>query len=254
MKITTWNVNSIRARKEQVLEWLSEKQPDVLLIQEIKCLEDQFPKEEFEDLGYNCVVLGQKTFNGVAILSKFPINDTTHSIPNFDDPQARFIEGEIKGKKFISVYVPNGQSVDSDKFSYKLNFFDHLLQYIRTLIEKDTPFIIGGDFNIALRDEDVFDTERMKGSICFTTIERQKLNHFVNLGLIDTQAYIGHKNFTWWDYRSKGFEANKGLRIDYIFTSAHFSHLLKDVTVDTMARGKEKASDHAPVTCDLSIK
>lgn len=252
MKIVSWNVNSIRARHEQVLEWVKDKSPDVILIQETKCLADQFPREEFEDLGYNIELLGQKTFNGVAILSKFPVEDIQYGIPGYEDAQARFIQAVIKGIHFICVYVPNGQEPGSEKYQYKLQFLDHFIKHIQSLRDADIPFLLGGDFNIALKPADVYDPHQLNDSICFTMRERQELNHLINLGITDVQDYLGHKNFTWWDYRGGSFEKNKGMRIDYIFVSPHLVRLLKSIEVDTMARDKDKASDHAPLVCELS--
>ena len=253
MKIVTWNVNSIRARHDNVTRWLKAHNPDVVLLQELKCTEDKVPYNEYEELGYNMAVFGQQAYNGVSVFSKLPIGDVHKGINHFDDDQARYIEAEINGIIFISVYVPNGQDVTSDKFEYKLKFYDKLHARLKSLIEQNVPFVIGGDFNVALREEDVYDPKSYEGRVSFTTIERQKLNAILGLGLTDAQYDSGHKNYTWWDYRTRGFETGKGMRIDYIFTSPNLSHLQKETRVDIMERGQEKASDHAPVECDLTI-
>ena len=187
-RLVSWNVNSIRARLPLVTRLIQELAPDILMLQELKCTEAQFPHEIFEELGYNLVMHGQKTFNGVAILSKAPFDELPQkNIPSLEDPQARFIETRIMGYTFMNVYVPNGQDPSSDKYIYKLEFFDHLYNHLKTYVKKGIPFLLAGDFNVALNEEDTATPDdRM---ICFTPKERQKLNQLLGLGLIDIQRY-----------------------------------------------------------------
>lgn len=254
MKIVTWNVNSIRARLDNVMEWVQEHQPDVLLLQEIKCQEESFPKETFEDLGYNIAIHGQKTFNGVAILSKFPIEDIIRNIPHFNnDDHARYIEAVTNGVRVASVYVPNGQSVGSDKYAYKLVFLEKLRHHLADILNYEEPFVVGGDYNIAPTDLDVACPEEWKGEILCSLAERNAYASLLHLGYYDAFRilYPIDKLFSWWDYRSGSWQKNEGLRIDHLLLSPQAADLLKKTGIEREARGKEKASDHAPVWCIL---
>lgn len=246
MKLISWNVNSIRARQPLVEELIKKHQPDILFLQETKCINEQFPSEVFEDLGYNLELHGQKTFNGVAILSKFPFEkDVIKNIPTFDDEQARYIEVSINGSLFINVYIPNGQDPASDKYIYKLIFLEKLYEHLKKRIKQQTPFVLAGDFNIALTKEDIaFPDENM---ICFTPKERQKLNQIISLGLIDVQHYKNISGYTWWDYRNLGFAKNEGMRLDYIFISPDLLNDKENFSIDVDFRKMAKTSDHAPL-------
>jgi exodeoxyribonuclease-3 len=254
MKIVTWNVNSIRARLPNIIEWLEDNKPDVVLLQEIKCQEEAFPKESFEELGYNITIHGQKTFNGVAILSKFPIEDVIKGLPTFpEDDQARYIEGLTGNVRVASVYVPNGQSVGSEKFHYKLAFLNCLKNHLKTILSYEEKVIIGGDYNIAPEDQDIHDPEVWHEEILCSTSERKGFRSLLNLGYTDA-IRIHHEGpgpFSWWDYRSGAWAKNDGLRIDHLLLSPQAVDALEITGIDRAPRGKEKASDHAPVWCKL---
>lgn len=259
MRIVTWNVNSVRARLPNVLEWLEETQPDVILLQEIKCLKEAFPYDAFT--GYNIAVHGQKTFNGVAILSKSPLEDVTCGLPTFpDDEQARYIEAVISAPtgvvRVASVYVPNGQAVGSEKFTYKMAFLDNLRTHLNALLGYDEAVVVGGDYNIAPTDQDVNDPVGWHNEILCSPQERQKFQALLNTGYHDGVRLVYDDNspgpFTWWDYRSGSWQRNDGLRIDHLLLSPRAVDQLKNAGVDAPTRGKEKASDHAPVWCEFS--
>jgi len=254
MKIVTWNVNSIRARLEIFIEWMAENQPEVMLLQEIKCEEHAFPLEAIEDLGYNIAIFGQKTFNGVAILSKYPLDDIQRGIPGFgEDAQARYIEAVTNGVRVASVYVPNGQNVDTEKYIYKLGFLEKLRQHLANTLEYEEAFVIGGDYNIAPADKDVADPKAWHEEVLCSTPERKAFNTLLNLGYHDAFR-IHHpedKIYSWWDYRSQAWPKNEGLRIDHLLLSPQATDRLQITGIDSKPRGKEKASDHAPVWCLL---
>jgi len=256
MKIVTWNVNSIRARLPLALEWLSKNQPDVVLLQELKCLNEAFPAAEIEDLGYNLALLGQKTFNGVGVLSKSPIEDVTCGLPTFpEDTQARYIEAVVGSVRVASVYVPNGQEVGSEKYTYKLTFLDRLHSHLEMLLSYKEICVIGGDFNIAPSDLDVHDPKEWEGAILCSDAERNAFRSLLNLGYRDALRvhHQGPGPFTWWDYRAQGFANNQGLRIDHFLLSPEAADCIEASGVDTAPRGLDKASDHAPVWCQLKI-
>jgi len=255
MKIVTWNVNSIRARLENVVEWLGESHPDVVLLQEIKCEEVAFPRGPIEDLGYNIAVAGQKTFNGVAILAKSPIEDVVRGLPTFpEDENSRYIEAVVGTTRVASVYVPNGQSVGSEKYHYKLTFLDRLRQRLSSILLFEEAIVIGGDYNIAPAKEDVSQPELWEGEILCSQKERQEYQSLLHLGYYDAlrMHYNGPGPFTWWDYRSGAWEKDNGLRIDHLLLSPLAADRSQTSGVDRDTRGKEKASDHAPVWCILN--
>lgn len=252
----TWNINSIRVRLPFLLSWLKEKGPDVVLLQETKVTDDQFPREEIENLHYNIATFGQKSYNGVAILSKFPLEDVTRGIPGFEHDQARYIEAVIKGTRVASVYVPNGMAVGSDKYDYKLEFLNHLYRHTQQLLTYEEVFLLGGDFNIAPQDEDVYDPQEWHEKILCSTPEREGLRALAYLGLTDAlRALHPQENdlYTWWDYQRGAWQNNEGLRIDHFLLSPQAADCLTEAFVDKEVRGLEKASDHAPVICRLSV-
>lgn len=258
LSIVTWNVNSIKTRLEHLELYTRETSPDILLLQELKCTNDNFPYEAVESLGYNIAVHGQKTYNGVAILSKFPMDDVITSLPGDDtDEQARYIEAIIsldnEAIRVASVYVPNGQAPDSEKFQYKMKFFDRLHAHANTLLGYEEKLVIGGDYNVAPHTQDVFDPKSLEGTICFHPKERDKFHILTNLGLTDAfhACHPQAQQFTWWDYRGNGFGYNKGLRIDHLLLSPEAADCLAACDVHTDMRGKDKPSDHAPVRCQL---
>lgn len=252
--ITTWNINSIRARLPLFLGWLKEKGPDIVLLQETKATDDQFPREEIENLHYNIATFGQKTYNGVAILSKFPIEDVTQGIPGFEHDQARYIEAVTNGMRVASVYVPNGMAVGSDKYHYKLEFLKHLYAHTQILLTYEEVFLLGGDFNIAPQDQDVYDPLEWHEKILCSTPERERFRALAYLGLTDALRALHPQEqdlYTWWDYQRRAWQNNEGMRLDHFLLSPQAADLLKDSFVDKDVRGLEKASDHAPVSCLL---
>ncbi len=260
IKIATWNVNSIKARLPNAIKWLKESQADVVLLQEIKCITDNFPYTEIEELGYNIVAHGQKTYNGVAILSKFPIEDVVKGLAGDEsDEQARYIEAVISVEgsaiRVASIYVPNGSSPDSDKFIYKMKFFDRLRSHAKELLRYDEILILGGDYNVAPTDIDVYDPESLSGSICFHPDEQEKFRSLEYVGLTDAfrAKYPDSVQYSWWDYRGGGWQNNKGMRIDHLMLSPQAADMLVACEVDDNVRGGEKASDHAPVCCTIEV-
>lgn len=251
VKIVTWNVNSIRARLLNVESFLTEHYPDVLLLQELKC-EEQFFPETLLDLGYNSAIYGQKTYNGVAIISKHPIEDVNLGFNTFNDTQARYIDAFTGGYRVASVYVPNGQQIGCDAYRYKLEFLEHLYIKANNLLSNEEKLVIGGDFNIAPRDEDVHDPIKWQDEILCSLLEREAFFKIIHLGFIDAIKVASKDSktpFTWWDYRKASFLKNGGLRIDHLLLSPGAADNLIETTVHTNERGKEKASDHAPVEC-----
>lgn len=260
MRISTWNVNSIKSRLHQFLPWLRETAPDIVLLQELKCTTDTFPAMEIEELGYNLAVHGQKTYNGVAILSKFPLDDVITVLPGDDsDDQARYIEAvaSVKGTaiRVASIYVPNGQSPDSNKFDYKMRFFERLFNRSKTLLSYQEMLVLGGDYNVAPFAADVCDPKAWEGHVCYHPKEREKIRAILNLGYYDAFRML-HKDaraFSWWDYRDASIERDNGLRIDHLLLSPQAADKLSTCTIEKTLRFQEKPSDHVPVTCMLDV-
>ncbi len=252
MRIATWNVNSIRSRILYVQEWLKKNNYDIVLMQELKCTDEQFPYTVFEELNYNTIVFGQPTYNGVAIASKYPIEIITKGIPHFNDPSARYIECLIKDMVIASVYIPNGGEINSDKYLYKLDFFKHLTHYLKKRLIEEHNFLLAGDFNVALSDIDVFDPEAMYEKTCFSISERQAMRQLLNVGFIDAlRATTQEQIFTWWDYRGGALRKNHGMRLDYILLTSVLLKKLKIIETDKNQRYSDKPSDHIPVICTL---
>lgn len=258
LSIATWNVNSIKARLPSVLHWLQEASPDVALLQELKCENHAFPLMEIEELGYNVALCGQKTYNGVAILSKYPLDDVITALPGDDgDVQARYIEALIclkdEAVRVASVYVPNGQEVGSDKFTYKLAFLDRLYAHLDNLLSYEESCVIGGDYNVAPETTDVYDAKVLEGSVCFHPEERARLRKLFHLGYADAfrMKHPHDMQFSWWDYRGGGYERGLGLRIDHLLLSPAAQDRLADCYIDETPRQAEKPSDHAPAVCLL---
>jgi exodeoxyribonuclease III len=262
MKIATWNVNSIRSRFDHLVKWLHQFQPDVVLLQELKLMTELFPHEQLQDEGYQAAVFGQKTYNGVAILSKYRIEDITYGFENNPLPdESRYIDALIDGSvRIASVYVPNGQNTESPKYQTKLKFIEELRHAIQSRIYENTPYIIGGDFNIAPQDLDATYPNRWKGDVPFTAAERQRYNQLMHLGLHDA-VRIKHPYtspsapdvMSWWDYRAGSFEKNDGLRIDHILLCPQATDMWTDAGTDRTPRTWEKPSDHTPVWCNVEI-
>lgn len=250
VSVATWNVNSVRTRIGHVTEWLAEDKPDIVLLQEIKCLDEQFPRMEIEDLGYNVETHGQKTYNGVAILSKFPLEDVTRGLRGDDDDvQSRYIEAAASTPlgmfRVASVYVPNGQIVGSEKYMYKLGFLERLYAHARKILAYNEMLVIGGDYNIAPTDADVADPKAWAGSVLTHETLRASLKKIMNLGFYD--AGMNDHAYTWWDYRAGAYEKNDGLRIDHLLLSPQATDRFDSCHVAGKMRALEKPSDHAPV-------
>lgn len=262
IKIATWNVNSINARIEQVIGWLKEEKPDIALLQELKCTNDNFPLQIIEDFGYNIAVMGQKTYNGVAILSKYPLSDVTTNFTNNPIPdEARFIQAQVNFPNcaiiVASAYVPNGQDLTSDKYQIKLNFLKNLSEYYKNLLTQPELLIVGGDFNVALTEIDVYDALKLDETILFSSKEKRALREFIASGFID--LYRIHNpnqsdlSYSWWDYRGNSFNQNKGMRIDYLFGSPEAAQICTFSAVSKEWRAKSKPSDHAPVVAMFDL-
>jgi exodeoxyribonuclease-3 len=261
MKIATWNVNSIKVRLPQVLDWLAQSQVDALCLQELKVDQDKFPVEAFNEKGYQAVWAGQKTYNGVAIISRQLGQDIVRNIPGFDDPQQRIIAatyphiGSTDGStvRLISAYCPNGQSIDSDKYQYKLKWYQALTEWLKTEIRQHPNLSILGDYNIAPADEDVHDPKRWAGQILVSVAERAALAELLDLGLTDAFRLFEQrpKSFSWWDYRLNGFKRNAGLRIDHVLLSQPLVPRCTACIIDVAPRGNEQPSDHAPVIATI---
>ncbi|MBY0407215.1 MAG: exodeoxyribonuclease III [Rickettsiales bacterium] len=258
ISVATWNVNSVRPRLAHLLGWLRSDAPDIVLLQEIKCVNEVFPVLEVEELGYNIALHGQKTYNGVAILSKFPLSDVVRGLPGDDtDVAARYIEAvaslpgtsKFGALRVASVYVPNGQTADSEKFPYKLSFLDRLRDHAAELVTYGEMLVIGGDYNIAPDDMDVHNPAEWRGSVLTHDEVRKRFRALRNLGLQDAYRLVQPqgREFSWWDYRAGAFQRDDGLRIDHLLVSAMAADALEGCEVAKSLRALEKASDHAPV-------
>lgn len=253
MKLASWNVNSIRQRLAHVVDWLNTNEPDVLAVQEIKTEAATFPLAEIEATGYRCVLSGQKAYNGVALISREEPAEVTTGISDFEDEQRRVIAATYGGTRVINVYVPNGQSVGSDKYRYKLDWLDALTAYVADELKRHPRLAIVGDFNIAPDDRDVHDPELWRDKVLCSGPERERLQNLLALGLKDTFRLFDQpeKSFSWWDYRMMGFRRNHGLRIDLILASDALADNCSASTIDTAPRKLDKPSDHAPVVALL---
>ena len=255
MKIATWNVNSIRARQERVLAWIAAELPDVVCLQELKAIDEHFPTLEYQALGYESAVYGQRTYNGVAILSRSPLTDVERGVgPSTADPQARFIAGTVRGLRVASVYVPNGETVASEKFAYKLAWMARLKVYAQARLAEQSPLLLCGDFNIAPAPIDVHDPARWDGHVMFSAPERAAFGELLELGLVDVVRELNPEQaiFTWWDYRLLSFPKNYGLRIDHVLAAPTLRPRLLAARVDREARKGQQPSDHAPVVVELA--
>ena len=256
MKIASWNVNSLKARLGHVLDYLREEAPDVLLLQELKCTEENFPELEIGDAGYNVAVQGQKTYNGVAILSKHPIEDVQRGLPgNEDDPQARFIEATIGTLRVASIYLPNGNPAPGEKFAYKLAWMRHLINRAKTLLELEERFVFAGDYNVCPLDDDCWNPEGFAEDALGLPESRALYRELVYLGLTDAwRAIHGARiSYSYWDYQRGAWPKDHGVRIDHLLLSPQAADLLSASEIDSRPRAKEKPSDHTPVWCELAI-
>jgi exodeoxyribonuclease-3 len=254
VKIATWNVNSIRARKERVLAWLAKARPDVVCLQELKCQEAEVPMDELGALGYQAAILGQKTYNGVAILSRTPLGDVRRGFDDGgDESQARAIAATVAGLRVVSVYVPNGQAVDSDKYRYKLEWLERLRGFVAAELGRNERLVVGGDYNVAPAPIDVHDPAAWEGEVLFSPPERAALAAVVETGLVDLyrRLHPDEQTFTWWDYRMLAFPKNKGLRIDHLLVSRKVAAQAQSCVVDRDERKGQQPSDHAPVVAEI---
>jgi exodeoxyribonuclease-3 len=255
LKIATWNVNSIRVRLEHLLNWLQEFEPDVIALQETKVIDEQFPVEAIEAAGYHAVFSGQKSYNGVALLSRLPAQEVITDIPNLEDSQRRIIAATFGKLRILNLYVPNGANLESEKYQYKLKWLSQIHDYVSESIKKYPQLIVLGDFNIAPEDADVYDPKAWQGKILVSPEERAALEALQNLGLNDTFRLFEQEtdSFSWWDYRMGAFFRNRGVRIDLILASNTLSQKCKSCIIDTTPRGLERPSDHAPVIAYFDI-
>ncbi|MGI9249528.1 MAG: exodeoxyribonuclease III [Woeseiaceae bacterium] len=255
MKIATWNVNSMNVRQAHVIEWLQSHEPDVLVLQEIKQVTEKFPSDVLQQLGYHSIASGQKTYNGVAIISKTAPTNPVTDLPDLDDPQRRVLATTTGGVRVIDLYVPNGSEVGSEKYEYKLGWLASLKRFLAAEMQQHENIVVLGDFNIAPADEDVHDPEKWGDAILCSPLERQALAALLDLGLTDVFRKFDQpeKSFSWWDYRAAGFRRNAGLRIDLILTSAAMAERCTASYVDREPRAWERPSDHAPVVAEFDF-
>jgi len=253
LKLATWNVNSLGVRLPQLLDWLSLHQPDVLVLQETKLTDDKFPQADIAAAGWHSVWHGQKTYNGVALLSRSPATALVKNIPGFDDPQARVIAASVGDLRVIGAYFPNGQAPDSEKFVYKMAWLDALHEWLRRELAEHPRLVLMGDYNIAPEDRDVFDPVAMAGQIHCTDQERAHFQALLDLGLVDAFRLFDQapRIWSWWDYRNLAFRKNQGLRIDHILVSQGLRDQVTACVVDKPTRKNERPSDHAPVLVEI---
>ena len=251
MKIATWNVNSIRARLDRLVEYLKTRQPDVLCLQELKCTDDQFPHAELSAIGYQAAVFGQKTYNGVAIITKEPVADVTKNLGD-DDDESRVIAGTIGGIRVVGLYAPNGQSLGAPQFTYKLEWYARLTRWLSTV---KAPVLVCGDFNVAPTDLDTWDPKVWEGVTLASPKEREAFFTLVEHNQLVDLYRAKHADggrFTWWDYRAGAFHKNQGLRIDHILVSADLVGRCTSIEVDREARKGKQPSDHAPLMAEFT--
>ncbi len=260
MRIATWNVNSVRQRADHLAAWLTEASPDICCLQELKCTEETFPRLEIEALGYNIELLGQKTFNGVAILSKYRIDHVTRGLPGDEsDEQARFIEVEISTAKgalrVASIYAPNGNPIGTEKFPYKIGFLDRLIARAKTHLANEENFVFAGDYNIIPMPEDAAIPSQWVNDALFQPESRAKWRELLSLGLTDAiRTTTGDTNlYTFWDYQAGAWQKNNGIRIDHLLLSPNCADKLISTAIDKHVRGWEKPSDHVPVRIDVEL-
>lgn len=253
MKLATWNVNSLKVRLPQVLDFLAAHRPDALCLQETKSEDANFPLGEIQAAGYGAAFAGQKTYNGVAILSPTAAKDVSVGIPNLDDPQKRVIAVTLHDIRVVCVYVPNGESVESDKYRYKLDWLKKLTEWLKQELAQCPELALLGDYNIAPEDRDVHDPRVWQGKVLFSEPEKAAFRDLVGLGLTDSFRLFDQpeKSYTWWDYRMNGFKRNLGLRIDHILLSDTLAKRCKSCSIDRAMRANERPSDHAPVIAEI---
>jgi exodeoxyribonuclease-3 len=253
--LATWNVNSLRVRIPHLEAWLATTGIDALALQETKLQDAEFPGSEVERLGLAGVWHGQKTYNGVALLARTPVTDVVRAMPGFEDPQARVIAGTVAGVRIVDVYVPNGQSVGSEKYEYKLRWFAALREYLKEALKTHEKLVVLGDFNVAPEDRDVHDPKAWEGQVLVSPSERAALAELTGLGFVDVFRRFeqAEKSFSWWDYRAAGFRRNAGLRIDLILANPALAARCTGCRIDVGPRRAERPSDHTPVIASFDL-
>jgi exodeoxyribonuclease-3 len=261
MRIATWNVNSVKQRLDGATAWLAERSPDVVCLQETKCVDDAFPREAFESLGYNVAIHGQKGFNGVAILSKFPFDEVTARLPgDHGDEQARFLEAVVSTQdgvvRVASIYLPNGNPPDTEKYPYKIKWMDRLIDYARERMALEEPLILAGDYNVIPAAADARNPSAWVGDALFLPPTRGRFRSLINLGLTDAVRAASDSSdlYTFWDYQAGAWQKNNGIRIDHVLLSPQAADRFVSATIDRHVRAWEKPSDHVPVVVDLAIE
>jgi len=254
MKLASWNVNSLKVRLPHLLEWLAQAQPDVVCLQELKLEDAKFPRAELQAAGYHSAFSGQKTYNGVAILARSPPLEVSVGIPDFQDEQKRVLAAMVDGVRVLCVYCPNGQSVGSEKYDYKLRWFAALRQYLAADLSRHPILAVAGDFNVAPEDRDVHDPKAWEGQVLVSDAERSAWRALLALGLVDSFRLFEQpeKIYSWWDYRMLGFRRSAGLRINHVLASAELAKRCIASSVDKAPRKLERPSDHAPVIAEFS--
>lgn len=255
MRLAAWNVNSLKVRLPQLLDWLAQRQPDVVCLQETKTEDANFPQQEIAAAGYEVSFSGQKTYNGVALLSRLGLADVVCGNPHFPDPPKRLIAATVQGVRIVCAYIPNGQDLLSEKYAYKLAWLAALETWLGEEIAKYPKLVLAGDFNIAPDERDVHDPKSWEGQILCSPAEREAFQRLLNLGLKDSFRLFPQpeKSFSWWDYRRLGFQKNQGLRIDHILLSTALAEHCQAAEIDRAQRKNERPSDHAPVTADVAL-
>ena len=253
MKIATWNVNSLKVRLPHLLDWLARQAPDVVCLQETKLQDANFPAAQIESAGYRSVCSGQKTYNGVAILSRMTPQDIQCDVPAFEDPQKRVVTATVGGTRVVCIYVPNGQAVGSEKYEYKLKWLAALEAWLKDELKRHPRLAVLGDYNVAPEDRDVHDPKAWEGQVLCSEPERQAFRRLLDLGLKDGFRLFDQpeKSFTWWDYRMGAFRRNLGLRIDHILLSPELAAACSGCVIDLEPRRLERPSDHSPVVAEV---
>jgi len=256
VKIASWNVNSVKARLPHLLDFIEDAQPDVVCLQETKCLTADFPMLEVKALGYHVEAIGQRAYNGVALLSKLPPSEIVRGLPgNAEDEQPRYIEAAFGGVRVASVYLPNGNPVDTDKFAYKLGWMERLANHTRELLRREIPFVLAGDYNICPTDDDVYDPVAFRDDALCRLEARARFRALLYLGLTDAYRVFHREphRYTFWDYQAGRWHRDEGLRIDHLLLSPHAADRVAACDIDKKPRAKDRASDHTPIWCELAV-
>jgi exodeoxyribonuclease-3 len=254
--ITTWNINSVRLRIDLVVRYLREHQPDVLCLQETKCPAADFPTLDVRGLGYYVETIGQRAYNGVALLSKRPAEELVLGLPGFEeDEQPRYLEGSFGETRVASIYLPNGNPVGTDKFTYKIAWMEHLVAHTRELLRREIPFVLAGDYNICPTDDDVYDPVAFRDDALCRSEARARFRALVYLGLTDAYRVFHREphRYTFWDYQAGRWHRDEGLRIDHLLLSPHAADRIAACEIDKRPRAKDRASDHTPIWCELAV-